>query len=244
MYIWVILATFLAALYSFNIGYRSDIRAMETEPLAQALIDKLIIQQQSAALYVAANTPPNAKYADGRLAPQIIYSAGIISYNKNGDIEGLNAYLPYAYKYDNKIVSEIYCLKKTNLAQKANQCSDTDAVRFLISYMQIPQRWLNVVTQKPNNDFIAAIKSSAGLDTSIGFVDCATGSGNSCAKYALNGVEGIMHNYTDKNGAAKDIVNMEIPAYMAQNGGFKTTCITSGKKCLAQMFSYGAEVMD
>ena len=242
MYIWVILATFLAALYSFNIGYRSDIRAMETEPLAQALIDKLIIQQQSAALYVAANTPPNAK-VNGTPVGNITYIAGVIPLEKTpAGLEGLSSYLPFAYKYDNKIQSEIYCLKKDDLSQKANQCSDENAVRFLISYMQIPQRWLHVITQRPNNYFIAALKSAAGLETTIGFVDCSVGSGTSCTQYAINGVEGIMHNYIDNEGAAKEIVNIKIPSYITNHGGFQTACMNN-RKCLAQMFTYGTATM-
>lgn len=242
MYIWVLLATFMAALYSFNIAYRSDMRAIQTEPVAQAIISKLLIQQQSAALYVAQNTPPLAKYSSGAAAPQIIYSAGVINYADVNSFKGLNAYLPYGFHYDANITSEIYCLKKNNLAAKANQCSDGDAVRYLISYMQIPQRWLNVVTKKPNNDFINAVKEAVGLDTTIGYVDCAEGTYPNCSKFAINGVDGIKRSYIDDSGATKNSVNVEIPAYIAANGGFKTKCITPKKPCLAQIFSYQSEI--
>lgn len=242
MYIWVLLATFMAALYSFNIAYRSDMQAMQTEPVAQAIISKLIIQQQSAALYVAANTPPQAKYSNGTAASQIIYSAGIIEYDNNDDFKGLNAYLPYGYNYDGNIASEIYCLKKDNLAAKANQCSDGTAIRYLITYMQIPQRWLNVVTKKPNNDFINAVKEAVGLDTTLGYVDCAEGTFPNCTKFAINGVDGIKRSYIDSSGNTKNVVNIEIPKYIAENGGFKTKCVTSKKTCLAQIFSYSSEI--
>lgn len=214
-------------------------RALENEPVAQAVITKLIIQQQSAALYVAQNTPPNAKYGSGTPAPQIIYAAGKINYAKVGDIEGLGSYLPYGFNYDSAITSEIYCLKKANLAAAATNCSDTDAVRYLISYMQIPQRWLNVKTKRPNNDFINAIKTTVGLDTTIGYVGCTD---STCAQYGIIGVQGMTHNYLDSGGNAKSIINMQIPAYIVANGGFKTTCITPGKVCLAQMFTYASEI--
>ena len=47
MYIWVILATFVVALFSYNLSVRSDSRDLYVTPQAQAVISKLLIQHEA-----------------------------------------------------------------------------------------------------------------------------------------------------------------------------------------------------
>ena len=44
MYIWVLLATFIAILYSFNLPTRSDMREIYVEPQAEAIVSKMLLQ--------------------------------------------------------------------------------------------------------------------------------------------------------------------------------------------------------
>ena len=47
MYIWVILATFIAILYSFSLAPREDMRELYVAPRAEATISKLVIQHKA-----------------------------------------------------------------------------------------------------------------------------------------------------------------------------------------------------
>lgn len=51
MYIWVILATFVVALFSYNLSVRSDSRDLYVTPQAQAVISKLLIQHEAVTKY-------------------------------------------------------------------------------------------------------------------------------------------------------------------------------------------------
>ena len=150
----MILATFLVALYSFNLTYRSDMRTVEVEPVARALISKLIIKQQAAGRYIRGNTPPYATISnpDGTVVSSdtLTYTSGIISTEDLQQSEGVS-YLPYGFKDDGSVTAEIYCVDKNDLSL-AKDCSSEDAIRYLVAYMTVPQRWLNIQTGLPNND--------------------------------------------------------------------------------------------
>lgn len=48
MYIWIILAMFITALYSFNLHVRSDTHALYVEPQAQMFVSKIAVQHDTA----------------------------------------------------------------------------------------------------------------------------------------------------------------------------------------------------
>ena len=52
MYLWVILATFIVALASFNLSVRPDMRQLYVEPQAEAAVTRIMLQHQGAAKYV------------------------------------------------------------------------------------------------------------------------------------------------------------------------------------------------
>lgn len=250
MYIWVILATFMVALYSFNLSYRSDIRSVEVEPLARALVSKLIIKQQAAGNYIYYNTPPRAKIIDGEgnvvEADTVTYSDGVLSEEDLQPSEGIT-YLPFGYKNDNSVISEIYCLDKDNY-QVAKDCSSPGTDHFLVSYMPIPQRWLNVKTGLPNNDLLAAMKDLVGDDSGFGYPVCqryiedtATET-KKCDQLVIRSREGLYKIIydEDQNSEVSDEFLFEIPYYIAQNGEFSQTCNkdNTDNLCLVYIYEY------
>ena len=52
MYIWVVLATFLAMLASYTLSMRADIRKVAVEPMAEAEIAKLVSKHRAAGRYI------------------------------------------------------------------------------------------------------------------------------------------------------------------------------------------------
>lgn len=248
MYIWVILATFLVALYSFNLTYRSDLRSIEVEPVARALISKLVIKQQAAGRYMRGNTPPFAHTVDGEgntiASDTITYAPGIITTELLRPSEGVT-YLPYGFNDDNTVTSEVYCIDKDNHKQ-AMDCNEQNAIRYLVTYMPIPQRWLNVKTGLPNNDLNAAMKELIGYDSGFGYPVCkkyvedtATGT-KKCEQLVIRSREGVyMSGFDDdENTEITDQFIYEIPYYIAKNGGFADTCNNESNKQLCLMYIY------
>ncbi len=256
MYIWVILATFMVALYSFNLTFRADLRSVEVEPVARALISKLIIKQQAAGRYIRGNTPPHAYTTDAEgntiASDTITYSAGILTLDQLQPSEGVT-YLPYGYKDDGTVTTEIYCIDR-NDPKTARNCSDDNAVRYLVAYMPIPQRWLNVKTGLPNNDLNAAMKELIGYDSSFGYPVCkkyiedtATGT-KKCEQLIIRSREGLYQTGFDdeENSEVTDDFMFEIPYYIAKNGGFSRKCNkdNADNLCLMYIYEYKAKYYD
>ena len=57
MYIWVVLATFLAAIASYALAPRSDYREITVEPLAEAHIARIAKRHQFAKTYIRIRQP-------------------------------------------------------------------------------------------------------------------------------------------------------------------------------------------
>lgn len=253
MYIWVLLATFMAMLYSFNLSHRADIREIEVEPVAKALISKLVIKQQAAGRYMRGNTPPYAHSvgSDGTIykSNNITYQAGILTEDELApDPEKGLTYLPYGFKDDGSVVTEIYCLNKNNQSL-AMDCANEKAIRYLVAYTVIPQRWLNVKTGLPNNDFNNAMKQIIGYDNSFGYPSCEEFETDpvteikTCKKLAVRGREGLHAVEYEEDGSSKvgHQIRFEIPSYIANNGGFAEKCGNKNDRknlCLIYIYEY------
>lgn len=247
MYIWVILATFLVALYSFNLSHRADIRSVEIEPLARAFLSKIIIKQDAATSYIRAHTPPSAvvQYPDGSSisSDYVTYSPGIID---KSDLQAANgaSYLPYGYKDDDSVTSEIYCVDKddTNLERA---CSDENAIRYVVTYMPVPQKWLNLKTKLPNNDLLTAMKELIGYNTSFGYPICKkyledTENGERFCDTVVLKNSDQYELLSEEELAGKSPIDLypELPGYISKNGGFADTCNNPKKENLCLMYIY------
>lgn len=177
MYVWVILATFITAIYAFNLSVRSDMRELYKVPQAEAAISKIVIQHRGARKYVQDHMPPD----NG--TDVVSYFPGQIPY------DDLKDYLPFGFnndKDDSEYTSTIYCLNKesANLSAEvpgcaaggsgASCCTNSKAATYLITYGCIPSRWRNVFTGKPDNDLLNAIDSVVGIGVSMGYAVDAT----------------------------------------------------------------------
>ena len=52
MYVWVLLATFIAMLYAFNLSTREDMRSLYTVPQAESVVAKIVTQHRAARQYM------------------------------------------------------------------------------------------------------------------------------------------------------------------------------------------------
>lgn len=214
MYIWMILATFMVLLYSFNLAVRGDMREIKVEPQAEIVISQLVIQHRSARDYIRWLASPLNTTGESYLEEKLDCNTT------------LSSFLPYGYNCDTGFTSEVYCLNKNDWSQGIGDCSSPDAMKYLITYGYIPQKWLNLSSNTPTNDLLKAAQNVLGTDTSFGYAvhldasDPASGghTGDKNYQMAVRGREDTM---------------VYIPNYVVNNGGFSEDCACSGcRRCL------------
>ena len=246
MYIWVILATLILALYSFNLSYRSDIRKIEIEPLARSIISKILIKQQAGASYIQAHTPPYAKIQspDGTISPadSVTYSAGVLDQEQLSPASG-GSYLPYGFVDNENIVTEIYCLSEDGTS--ALECSNEASTTYLVSFLVLPQKWLSIKTGLPSNDFLNAMKDMVGDSPEFGYPICkkyAEGDSDDkkCDQLVIRGHSSTYQiNYDENNEqTGAEVISFEIPQYISKNGEFAETCnkTSNNNMCLTIIY--------
>ena len=108
MYLWVIIATFIAALFALNTSLRPDIKELYVEPQAQTIITKMYVQHRAAMNYLSKrnrnSTVLNLSYRPGELTADM-----------------LQANLPYGFQQDSgftKFTSWVYCLDVNHLEEE------------------------------------------------------------------------------------------------------------------------------
>ena len=164
MYIWVLLATFIAMIASFNLPARNDAKELLVEPLAAAHISKIATVHRAALKYIEENSPPKINstimsYSNGQAIP-------------NARIE---EYLPYGAIIDPDYTSRVYCMRKSDYSAIANCQGDATAVlRVVITYGFIPQKWMNTSTGGPNNNYLSAMHNVVASGVPLGYVDLNT----------------------------------------------------------------------
>lgn len=146
MYLWVILATFITLLYSYNLSVRPDMDRVHAETKARVVIDKFMAQHNAfkdylTSLETSKTSQLTVPYSPGQninggndkdiLSSDCkIYSTGQDGYvqeeNKNCE-EVIKGYLPLGYKLKDPadphpIVSEIFCFDHDNDGY-AKQCN-------------------------------------------------------------------------------------------------------------------------
>lgn len=164
MYIWVILATFLAMLASYTLAPRADMREVTVEPLAQAELGKFSAQHQAAYDYIRLHKPPysgHKKYNN--------YSPGVLSEST------LRSHLPFGYVLSGLYTTQIFCLNEDMTAELGGgpngPCNEPGSHKLMVTYGPIPERWVNlaVTPEQPNADFMNAVRSMAYTGEVVGY---------------------------------------------------------------------------
>ena len=106
MYIWVVLATFIAILYSFNLTTRSDMREIYVEPQAEAIVSKMLLQHRAAENY-ARDLGFNSYYP-GEVNFDVLCQQNYLPYG----LEGCDPSDISKISRRQEIHSRIYCLDK------------------------------------------------------------------------------------------------------------------------------------
>ncbi len=167
MYLWVILATFIVALASFNLSVRPDMRQLYVEPQAEAAVTRIMLQHQGAAKYVESlriteENPSAPGFSQGEISP-----------------DKFQDYLPAGFEVDyegnvpvtEKNITAMYCMdkEKEDLSTPIGNCNDSNAMNYLVTYGCVPQRWKSLRGGRPSNDLINAINTLAGRGSNFGY---------------------------------------------------------------------------
>ena len=174
MYIWVILAPFIAILYSFNLATRSDMREIYVEPQAEAIVSKILLQHRAAENY--ARDLGYTSYYPGEVDFNLLCQKNYLPYG----LEGCDPADVSKIQRRQEIHSRIYCLDKTSSAYSntvsgcpgsPSCCSQSNAYNYVVTYACVPPKWRNIKTGKPNNDLLNALKNTVGFGVNIGYAD-------------------------------------------------------------------------
>ena len=176
MYLWVIIATFIAAIFALMTPIRSDMKEIYVEPQAQSVVTKLYVQHRAARRFLMNN--------------RLSMTAGELTTN---DLQG---YLPYGFNAQSgltRFTSLVYCLNRHDrtggslpaacapapdaepgAAPIANCCTAQGARAYLISFGCVPMKWLDVRTNKPSAMLLNSMKDTLGFLNGMGYVDLKT----------------------------------------------------------------------
>jgi len=139
MYLWVLLATFMVALLSFNLSIRPDSDRALMETKAQTIITKFRVQHYGFAHYIASKKLTKAQLSsqDPLVKKDSVDYASKVGYN-DGNVLGvpselneaitselvntqdIQKYLPYGFQTDATIYSKVFCFKPQTFESDEN----------------------------------------------------------------------------------------------------------------------------
>ena len=177
MYLWVIIATFITILCSFNISVRADMDRVHAETKAGVVVTKFFAQHNAVKDYL--NSQATDKIGQSTVPYYPGYGYNSTTGGEKGDLKSVvTQYLPVGYKEDGAVVTKVFCLE--NGDPEADQCdsggdgsccSDEYTGIYVVSFRPIPSRWINKVTQMPNADVLGFMSKARGYGKSFGYTD-------------------------------------------------------------------------
>jgi len=157
----MVIAAFIAMLYSFTLSFRADIAEVEISPRAESTIDKIVLQHRALQSFAAGNV----SYSTGTRV--VSFTPGEVTFSR------LKDYLPYGFNKGSEeadYVSAIYCMDPNSPGfSQPKDCNTPGATAYLITYGCIDARWKSLTSGKPNNDLVTAIKKIVRAGTMFGY---------------------------------------------------------------------------
>ena len=219
MYLWIVIATFIAILASFNLSVRPDMDRVFAETKAGVVITKFRALHNGVRDYFNSQSPDKTGLTYANYYP----GDGVnVQPKEDGSINALTVdevapFLPFGYAKDGEtlddiasitgggeIVSKVFCFDEGNTAEQcvsgvdgsccSNQCIDDSNCSsiYVVSFTQMPSRWVNKISNMPSVDMISALSHMHGYGKDFGYTEVDDG------KVVLSGGRFIVDN---SNGA-------------------------------------------
>ena len=145
MYLWIVIATFITLLYSFNIGLRADYDRVYAETRAQVVLTKFMAQHNAVKEYLNSQAPEKTGYTRVPYYPGDGYNSttGVDFSSDGSEVEGginyqsiLEPYLPYGYHPDPETVTKVFCIKDGEINGNGPQC--VSPLTAVVAVMNLP----------------------------------------------------------------------------------------------------------
>lgn len=184
MYVWVVLATFLAMIAAYFLPVREDMRDRVDIAVAQAKLVQFSVKQQAAQEYLIEAAWPYCKNANGTEVPGCNGTSMVVGYQTGVITDAvLSNYLPTGFVNDPDYVTAVYCMNKaqSSLRTGAGSCNYTpDTSRMLMTYGPIPSKWRQYDSHgqllRPTMDFLRAMREFFGSEAMAGYTTMSGGS--------------------------------------------------------------------
>ena len=226
MYIWVILATFLAILASYSLSVRPDMRELSIARVAEASLGKMLVQHEAALNYVRYHKHPYTSSHN-----QVEYLPGVIS------DDDLLSEMPYGYVLDGLYVSQIFCMNEDMTVAydggggTTNPCDDNDGRKMVVTYGPIPAKWMSLssVMERPNADFLNALWNTAASRDDFGYMIPAPASDVQASLENPSASDVKLVSRSEENAVF-------VPKAVVQDENFKSICnLAENHICLVYM---------
>lgn len=218
MYIWVVLATFLAILASYTLAPRADYRQLAVEPQAEAALSSVVTKHQAARDYVRFRKKPYTAN------PAIVeYAPGILN---DGD---LAEYAYFGHEISDQFISQIFCMNETMTVaySDSSACSVRKNKKMVVTYGPIPMRWRNMTadTEQPNEDLMNALRNTVDGGTFFGYTVTAFHADS------IRNISGSNVQIVDR-----DRDDIFVPKAIVNDTNFKKECdLSRGFSCLVYL---------
>ena len=181
MYLWVVLATFLAMIAGYYLPLRSDTHDIINVPPAQAKLVQMVAQHKSARKWVLAESFPMTCYKaaenkycgenhenctcnEAAMSPE---EKGKFPYNSGTEVteDMLLTYAPLGFVYDDSYTTVLYCSSSETAYSLGSSCDTGGAnntFRLLITTGPVPEKWRTYDDSGnfvPSADFMTAMRS-------------------------------------------------------------------------------------
>lgn len=218
MYLWIVIATFIAILTSFNLSVRPDMDRVFAETKAGVVITKFNALHNGVKDYFNSQAPSKTG-----LSRVTYYPGDGVNVQTTEDgtvsdltVEEVSPYLPFGYIKDGEdlndvatitgggeIVSKVFCFAEGNTGEQcvsgvdgsccSNECiADGECASiYVVSFTQMPSRWINKISNMPNADMMSALSHVRGYGKSIGYTQTEDG------KIVLSGGRFVTHFSSD-----------------------------------------------
>lgn len=214
MYLWVVLATFITVLLSYNLSVRPDMDRAFAETKASVVIAKFKALHNGVKDYLNSQAPEKTGQARVTYYPGtgVNVSTPEGSQASSLTVDDIRNYLPVGYiKADEtlddianitgggKIVSKVFCFDEGETSIQctsgvdgsccSNECitDDNCSSIYVVSFTQMPTRWINKISNMPNADMMGALTHIRGYGKDIGYTDIKNG------KVILSGGQAVQH---------------------------------------------------
>lgn len=214
MYLWIVIATFIAMLTSFNLSVRPDMDRVFAETKASVVITKFNALHNGVKDYFNSQAPAKTGLSRVTYYPgdgvNVTVSEGGMATELTR--EQVAPYLPFGYvgadeELDDvaslvgggSITSKVFCFIEGNTGEQCTSgvegsCCSSECIAdgecagiYVVSFTRMPSRWMNKISNMPNADMMAALSHVRGYGKNIGYTETKDG------KIVLSGGKFVSH---------------------------------------------------